>query len=186
MNRVPILVRNPAFVGGLEPDEEGVDPADSAPSISGNDPVTTVPASDDEEAGGEVTTGGAEVGREDMVDMHDFLGEIVEQIQAFNSTMQGSSNPSQPPAVPDINTWDTGKAVEQEYRMFPNPTRKGLKDRLDNQIWSLLQIMHERVGHGTCNDTDIKLIEGLQVIAVLHARLNVLTDIAIRHRARRP
>ena len=186
MNRVPILVRNPAFDGELEPDEDGVDPADSAPSISGNDPVTTVPASDDEEAGGEVTTGRAEVGREDMVDMHDFLGEIVEQIQAFNSTMQGSSSPSQPPAVPDINTWDTGKAVEQEYRMFPNPTRKGLKDRLDNQIWSLLQIMHERVGHGTCNDTDIKLIEGLQVIAVLHARLNVLTDIAIRHRARRP
>ena len=186
MNRVPILVRNPAFDGGLEPDEDGVDPADSAPSISGNDPVTTAPASDDEEAGGEVTTGRAEVGREDMVDMHDFLGEIVEQIQAFNSTMQGSSNPSQPPAVPDINTWDTGKAVEQEYRMFPNPTRKGLKDRLDNQIWSLLQIMQERVDQGTCNDTDIKLIEGLQVIAVLHARLNVLTDIAIRHGARRP
>ncbi len=51
MNRVPILVRNPAYVGRLEPDEEGVDPADSTPSISGNDPVTTVPASDDEEAG---------------------------------------------------------------------------------------------------------------------------------------
>ena len=186
MNRVPILVRNPAYVGRLEPDEEGVDPADSAPSISGNDPVTTVPASDDEEAGGEVTTSRAEVGREDMVDMYTFLGEIVEQIQAFNSTMQGSSNPRQPPAVPDINTWDTGKVIEQEYRMFPNPTRKGLKDRLENQIWNLLQIMQERVDQGTCNDTDIKVIEGLQVIAVLHARLDVLTDIAIRHGARRP
>ena len=119
MNRVPILVRNPAFDGGLEPDEDGVDPADSAPSISGNDPVTTVPASDDEEAGG------AEVGREDMVDMYDFLGEIVEQIQAFNSTMQGSSNPSQPPTVPDINTWDTGKAIEQEYRNSPTRPGKG-------------------------------------------------------------
>jgi len=111
MNRVPILVRNPAYVGRLEPDEEGVDPADSAPSISGNDPVTTVPASDDEEAGGEVPTSRAEVEREDMVDMYDFLGEIVEKIQAFNSTMQGSSNPRQPPAVPDINTWDTGKVI---------------------------------------------------------------------------
>ena len=80
-----------------------------------------------------------------MVDMYDFLGEIVEQIRAFNSTMQGSSNPSQPPAVPDINTWDTGKAIEQEYRMFPNLTRKGLKDRLDNQIWSLLQMMRKQV-----------------------------------------
>ena len=121
-----------------------------------------------------------------MVDMYTFLGEIVEQIQAFNSTMQGSSNPRQPPAVPDINTWDTGKVIEQEYRMFPNPTRKGLKDRLDNQIWNLLQIMQERVDQGTCNDTDIKVIEGLQVIAVLHARLDVLTDLAIRHGARRP
>ena len=70
--------------------------------------------------------------------------------------------------------------------MFSNPPRKGLKDRLDNQIWNMLQIMQERVDHGTCNDSDIKVIEGLQVIAVLHARLDVLTDLAIRHRARRP
>ena len=186
MNRVPILVRNPAYVGRLEPDEDGVDPADSAPSISGNDPVTTVPASDDEEAGGEVTTGRAEVGREDMVDMYGFLGEIVEQIQAFNSTRQGSSNPSQPLAVPTIDTRDTRRAIEQEYRRFPNPTRRGFRDRLDNRIWNLLQIMQERVNQGACNDTDIKLIEGLQAIAVLYARLNVLTDIAIRHGARRP
>ena len=186
MNRVPILVRNPAFDGGLEPDEEGVDPADVAPFTSGNAPIITAPASDDEEAGGEVTTGRDEVGREDMVDMHDFLVKIVEQIQAFNSAMQGSSNPRQPLAVPVIDTRDTRRAFEQEYRRFPNPTRRGLRDRLDNQIWNLLQVMQERVNQGACNDTDIKLIEGLQTIAVLQARLNVLTDIAIRHGARRP
>ena len=46
--------------------------------------------------------------------------------------------------------------------------------------------MQERVNQGACNDIDIELIEGLQTIAVLQARLNVLTDIAIRHGARRP
>ena len=185
MNRVPVLVRNPAFIDELEPDGDGVEPADPAPSISEDDPVTTVPAPDDEEAVGEVTTGGAEVGPGNLVDMYNFLGEIVKQIQAFN-TMQGSSNPSQPPAVPDVNTWDTGKTIEQEYRMFPNLTRKGLKDRMDNQIWGLLQLMQERVDQGTCNDTDIRLIKGLKVISVLHARLSVITEIALRHRARRP
>ena len=58
-----------------EHDEE-IDPADLVPSTSGNTPITTVPASR------------AEEGREEMENMHDFLGGIVEQIQTFNSTMQ--------------------------------------------------------------------------------------------------
>ena len=186
MNHVPVLVRNPAYDGGLEPDGDGVDPADLAPLVRGNAPIITAPASDDEGAGGEVAVGRAEVERGDMVDMHDFLGEIVEQIKTFNYTMQGSSTLSQPLAVPVIDTGDTRRAIEQEYRRFPNPTRRGLRDRLDNQIWNLLRIMQEWVNQGACNDIDIELIEGLQTIAVLQARLNVLTNIAIRHGARRP
>ena len=88
--------------------------------------------------------------------------------------------------VPDVDVWDTGKAIEQEFRLFPNPTRKGLKDRLDNQVWDLLRLLHERVTQGSYNETDIKLIEGLQVVSVLHARLSVYTEIAIKHGAKGP
>ena len=87
--------------------------------------------------------------------------------------------------VLNVDLWDTGKAVEQEYRLYPNPTRKGLKDRLDNQVWDLLRIIQERVDQGTYNNTDMRLVDGLNAISVMHSRLGVLTEIALKHRARR-
>ena len=83
--------------------------------------------------------------------------------------------------VPDIDVYDTRGIVEEEYRLFPDPTRRELKERMDNQLLDLFSIMHERVTQGSCNETDIKLIEGLQVISVIHARLSVYTELAIRH-----
>ena len=59
MNRVPVIIRNPAYIEELEPDgDEEVDPADLAPCISGNTPIITSPASEDEEVAGEVTADG--------------------------------------------------------------------------------------------------------------------------------
>ncbi len=83
MNQVPNILGNPAVVGELELDGDEVDPADVTPFMSGNAPIITVPASADEEADVEVVAGGAEGGREEMEDMYNFLGEIVEKIQAF-------------------------------------------------------------------------------------------------------
>ena len=60
-----------------------------------------------------------------------------------------------------------------------------MKDRLDNQVWDLLRLLQERVTQGTYDETDVKLIEGLQVIYVLQARLSVYAEIAIKH-AKRP
>ena len=51
----------------------------------------------------------------------------------------------QPTVVPNVDVWDTGKALEQEYRMYPASTRKEVSDRLSNQVWDLLRIMQERV-----------------------------------------
>ena len=85
------LMMNQAHI--LIPDdgqEEEIDPADLVPSTSGNTPIITVPASR------------AKEGREEMEDMYNFLGDISEQIQTFNSTMQGSINSSQPPVVPTV------------------------------------------------------------------------------------
>ena len=101
-------------------------------------------------------------------------------------SLSGDTSSSQHTDVPNVDVWDTGKAIEQESELFPNPTRKWLKDRLDNQVWDLLQLIQERVDQGTYNDTDIRLVDGLHVISVLHARLGVLTEIALKHRAKRP
>ena len=125
-----------------------------------------------------------------MKRMYDFLGELSEKIQSFNSTMRKNTSPSQPLAVPEAiheaDVMDTGKTIEQELRLFPNPTREELKLRLDDQVWDLLRLMHRRVVQGTYDETDVKLIEGLQVISVLHARLGVHTEIALKHSAKRP
>ena len=53
MNHVPVIVWNPAYIEELEPDGE-VDPADPAPFISGNTPIITTPASEDEDVAEEV------------------------------------------------------------------------------------------------------------------------------------
>ena len=209
MNRVPVIVWNPAYIEELEP-------RDSLDLVSGESQIITAPASDDgatgeevavepevgdvvEEVADEPDAGDVveevveEPGDEDMSpamkDMYEFLGELSEKIQSFNNTMERSANPGQPPvvpgSVPDIDAYDTGKAIEHKFRRFPNPTRKGMKDRLYNQVWDLLRLLQERVNKGTYDRTDVKLIEGLQVIHVVQARLSVCSEEAIEH-AKRP
>ena len=170
MNQVPVIVQNPAYVEELESERDGVDPVDPAPSISGDDPMVTAPATDDEE------------------DPKQVLQEAVQSLSRLNDGLRSvlALGRDQRAKVPDVDVYDTGRAIEEEFRLFPNPTRKGLKDRLDNQVLDLLRLLHERVTQGSYNETDIKLIEGLQVISVLHARLGVYTEIAIKHRAKRP
>ncbi len=50
----------------------------------------------------------------------------------------------------------------------PNPTREEVRDRLDNQVWDLLRIIQERVDQGTCNNTDMRLVDRLNAISVMH------------------
>jgi len=49
MNRVSVIIQNPAYIEELEPEGEAVDqdevePANLAPLISGNVPIITIPA----------------------------------------------------------------------------------------------------------------------------------------------
>ena len=173
-----MIVWNPAYIEELEP-------RDSLDSISGESPIVTAPAPDDgateegvvEEPGDE---GSAE---EDEVDVKQVLQEAVQCMSSLNEDLRSmlSLCRDQATVVPDIDVYDTGKATEEEYRLFPNPTRKELRDRLNNQVWNMLHLLQERVNQGTYQETDIKLIEGLQVILVLQARLNVHAEIAIKH-----
>ena len=170
MNQAPVIVRNPAYIQDLEPERDGVDPVDVAPSTSGDDPVVTAPDTDDGE------------------DPKQVLQEAIQSLSRLNDGLRSvlALGRDQRAAVPDVDVYDTSGIIEEECRLFPNPTRRGLKERMDNQILDLLRIMHERVAQGSCNETDIKLIEGIQVISVIHARLSVYTEMAIRHRAEIP
>ena len=130
------------------------------------------PAAADGDAVGDSVEGAEE-------DPKQVLQEAVQSLSKLNDglkrglSLSRDTSSTQHTDVPNVDVWDTGRAIEQEFKLFPNPTRKGLKDRLDNQVWDLLRLMQERVVQGTYNDTDIRLVEGLHVISVLHARLKL-------------
>ena len=198
MNRVPVIVRNPAYIEEL--DGEDVDPADLAPLISGNTPIVTVPASEDEDVAEEIVEDGDD--DPDEEDLPKRLQDVLEELEELNREvtqgLQGldqelesimslrDASSQQPTDVPNINVWDTGKAIEQEYRLHPDPTMMEVRDRLSNQVWDLLQILQGQVDQHTCNNKDMKLIEGLRTILVLHSRLGVLTDKGLKRQAKRP
>ena len=154
--------------------EEEIDPADLVPSTNWNNPIINVPASRVEE------------GREEMVDMYNFLGEISEQIQAFNSNMQGSINSGQPPVVPDDKLWDTELAWDREFNLYPDASRSVVISRLYNQVWDLLQKMKERVTRQTWKREDQEIVEGLINILILSVRNNIISNKIIEDRAERP
>ena len=198
MNRVSVIVQNPAYIEEL--DGEEVDPADLAPLISGNTPIVTVPASEDEDVADEVV----EDGEEDPDDedlpkmMQNVIGELEELSREVIQGLQGldqeldsimslrDTSSQQPIDVPNVDVWDTGKAIEQEYRLHPDPTMTEVRDRLSDQVMDLLQILQERVDQHTCNNKDMRLIEGLKTILVLHSRLGVLVDTVLNRQAKKP
>ena len=167
MNRARLLIPDDGH-------DEEIDPADLVPSTSGNTPIITVPASR------------AEEGREEMENMYNFLGEITEQIQAFNSSMQGSINSGQPPVVPDDKLWDTELAWNREFNLYPDASRSVVISRLYNQVWDLLQKMKERVTRQTWKREDKEIVEGLINILILSVRNNIISNKIIEDRAERP
>ena len=200
MNRVSVIVRNPAYIEELDGDE--VDPADLAPLISGNAPIVTVPALEDEDVAEEVVEDEDEDPEDELLElMQNTLKGLEERSRRMIQGLQGldqgldsmlsqmsrrDTSSRKPTDVPNVDVWDTGKAIEQEYRLHPDPTMMEVRDRLSNQVFDLLQILQERVDQRTCKDKDIRLIEGLKTILVLHSRLGVLTDIMLNCPAKKP
>ena len=137
-----------------------------------------VPTSDDEDVIDDVPEDTEEDTKQVLQDAVQSLSMLNDGLRSVLSLSRDTSSP-QHTDVPRVDIWDTGKAIEREFRLFPNPTRKGLKDRLENQVWDLLQLIQERVDQGTYNDTDMRLVDGLHVISVLNARLGILTEIVI-------
>ena len=190
MNRVSVFVRNPAYIEEVELDEDGVNPVGLVPLVSGNTPIITVPALEDEGVAEDASEDCKEDGETE--DVPQILRDVIASLEELNKEMRsilsptpGDTSSQQPPVVPNVDVWDTGKALEQEYRMYPASTRKEVSDRLFNQVWDLLRILQERVDQQTCNYKDIKLIDGLKAISVMHARLGRLTEKVIKRRVRK-
>ena len=147
MNRVPVLVRNPAFVEELEPDGDEVDPVDLAPCISGNTPIITSPASENKEVAGD-EVGDAIRDLEKLIqdtedddeekEMDNLLEELesknaeaeelLKKMREYISSLPEDTGSKQHTVVPDVDVWDTGKAIEQEYRLYPDPTMKEVRE----------------------------------------------------------
>ena len=185
MNRVSVIVRNPAYVEEVEQDEEEVDPADLTPLISGDTPIITVPASEDENVAEDVSEDDEE--DEDMQDILEKLEkrdaeakELLKEIMDILSSIPENMSSLQSADVPQVYVWDTGKTWEHEYRLHPDLSIDQISSRLFNQVWDLLQILQEQVDQRTCNNNDIKLIDGLKAISVMHARLSKLTEKALK------
>ena len=170
-----------------------------------NTPIITIPASEDEEVAGEVTADGAEEviqglegliqeikDNDEDVDVDDNLGklresqELLREFRNVISSISEDMSSRQHTVVPNVDVWDTGKALEQKYRLHPDPTLKEVRDRLSNQVWDLLQTLQERVNQHTYNNKDIELISGLKSISVLNARLSVVTETVLKRKAEKP
>ena len=114
MNRVPVIVRNPAYVVDVELDEDEVYPADLTPLVRGNTPIVTVPASEDEDED------------EEMEDVPQILRDVVSSMEELNQELRSILSPyswghwlPSFPCCPRIEVWDTGRAWEREYRLYP-------------------------------------------------------------------
>jgi len=191
MNRVPVIVRNPAYIEELESDGDEVDPIDLTPYIEGDTPIITSPASEDEGVDRvEDIIRDLEELVQDSEDEHEedvpqILQEAIQNLEGLNQELRsilslGDTSSAEPTVVPDVDVWDTGKATEQEYRLHPDPTMEEIRDRLANQVWDLLQILQERVDQHTYDSKDIEFISGLQNILVLNSRLSVMTETVLK------
>ena len=84
MNRVPVIIPNPAYIEEVELDEDEVDPADLTPLISGDTPIVTVPALEDEDVAEEVV----EDEDEKVEDIPHILREAIQGLEGLNRELR--------------------------------------------------------------------------------------------------
>jgi len=111
MNRVPVIVRNPAFVEELEPDGDEIDPAD----------LIQDPEDDDEEEKMDNLL-------KELESRNVEAEELLKEMRDYISSLPEGTGSKQPTVVPNVDVWDTGKVIEQEYRLYPDPTMKEVRE----------------------------------------------------------
>ena len=86
MNRVPVIVWNPAYIEKVELDEDEVDTADLNPLVSGNIPIITVPASEDEGVAEDASEDSKE--DEETDDVPQILQDVIASLEELNKEMR--------------------------------------------------------------------------------------------------
>ena len=191
MNRVPVIVSNPAYRAEVASDVVKVDPEDLAPLVSGNDPIVTAPASEDGDVAEDVEEDEDEYNvTEDLLkilqDVLDNLEELHKEVKDLQFPTPRGTCSQLPPVDPYINVWDTGRAWEREYKLHPDSSRDEISTRFFNQVVDMLWIMQECVNQQTWNERDKDLIDGLNNISVMHVRLGRLTEKVLKGQAKEP
>ena len=141
MNRVPIIVSNPAYRAEVASDVVKVDPEDLAPLVSGNDPIVTAPASEDGDVAEDIEE---DEDKDNMTeDLLKILQDVLDNLEELRFPTPRGTCSQQPPVDPCINVWDTGRAWEREYKLHPDSSRDEISTRFFKQVVDMLWIMQE-------------------------------------------
>ena len=54
--------------------------------------------------------------------------ELLKEMRDYISSLPEGTGSKQPTVVPNVDVWDTGKVIEQEYRLYPDPTMKEVRE----------------------------------------------------------
>ena len=186
-----MIVSNPVYVAEAALDVVHVDPDDLAPLVSGDAPIVTAPASEDGDVAednveDEIEDEDTEVLVRTMQEVVDKLAELNQELESMMSSAPEDTNTQEPLVDPNINVWDTRKAWEQEFNLYPGASREEVCSRLYVQVGKLLHKIQERVDWQTWNRDDKYVTDGLANIIFMYFRLGRLTEKALRDQSNGP
>jgi len=162
-----------------------VDPRDLAPLVSGNAPIVTAPASEDEDVAGDVEEDkdkdeDTDVLVQTMQEVMDRLAELNQELESMVSSTLEDTSTQEPLVDPNVNAWDARKAWEREFSLYPEASREEVCSRIYVQVGKLLHRSQERADQHTWNRDDKYMMDGLANIVVLDFRLDKLTERATK------
>ena len=182
---------NQAYINEAALDVDEVDHVDLAPLVSGNAPIVTAPASEE----GDIAEDRVEDKDKDedtdvlvrtMQEVVDRLAELNQELESMVSSTLEDTRTQELLVNPHVNVWDTRKAWEQEFSLYPEASREEVCSRIYVQVGRLLHYMQERFDQQTWNRSDKYMTGGLANIIVMHFRLGKLTERALRDQVKGP
>ena len=180
-----------AYIDEAVLDVDEVDPVDLAPLVSGNAPIVTAPTSEDEDVAEDRVEDkdkdeNTDVLMRTMQEVVGRLAELNQELESMVSSTLEDTHIQEPLVDPNVNVWDTRKAWEQEFSLYPAANREEVCSRIYVQVGKLLHKLQERVDQQTWNRDDKNMTDGLANIIVMHFRLGKLTERALRYQAKGP
>ena len=146
---------------------------------SGNAPIITVPASEVGEVAEDPVKD--EYTDEDTDVLVCIIQEVMDRLAKLNQELESmvcstlEDTGSQEPLVdPNVNAWETRKAWEREFSLYPEASREEV------YFQKLLHRFQEQVDQHTWNRDDKYMMDGLANIVVLHFRLDKQTERATK------